>query len=69
MVRELPLERAPPLFEGEPYEFVRLREELLNELFELLEGALLERDELFRFRDGLSGCIHPRERRDCFGDT
>ena len=62
---ELPPERDPLLFEGELKEFERLREEL----FELLEGELHERDELLRSRDELFGCIHPRFRRDCFGDT
>jgi hypothetical protein len=62
---ELPPERDPLLFEGELKEFERLREEF----FELLEGELHERDELLRSRDELFGCIHPRSRRDCFGDT
>ena len=69
MERELPLElppeRDPLLFEGELKEFERLREEF----FELLEGELHERDELLRSLDKLFGCIHPRSRRDCFGDT
>lgn len=66
---ELPPERDPPLLEGAPKELERLREELLNELFDLLEGALHERDELLRSRVELSGCIHPFVLRDCLGET
>jgi hypothetical protein len=69
---ELPPERVPPLLEGALKELERLREELLNELFELFEllaGVLHERDELLRSRVELSGCIHPFDRRDCFGET
>lgn len=66
---ELPPERDPPLLEGALKELERLREELLNELFDLLEGVLHERDELLRSRVELSGCIHPFARRDCLGET
>jgi hypothetical protein len=66
---ELPPERDPLLLEGALNEFERLREELLIELFELLEGALHERDELLRSRVELSGCIHLFALRDCLGET
>ena len=69
MPLELPPERELPLLEGALNELERLREELLNESFELFAGALRERDELLRSREEFSGCIQPRVRRDCFGET